>query len=202
LSLPNDTLLELMSLADGELEGEAKAHAEALVASSDEARRVVEAIRSPQIGEWLRDATTKRAVQAGIDGTADAVMAKLGVLSGEGGVVRLAGSRDRRGSRVQLVVAAAGAALALAAGIVFLVRSEATRSDQRMPVASVGMPAVDLEPPAMAQKTPAQGVEVDEIDAPSRGISVFEIPAAGAAAAAVSRPSSVVIWIEDDPGAK
>jgi hypothetical protein len=54
------------------------------------------------------------------------------------------------------------------------------------------------------------GVEVDDIDSPSRGISVFEISlaptiqGAGAAASvgAAARPgSSVVVWI-DDEGAK
>jgi hypothetical protein len=46
-------------------------------------------------------------------------------------------------------------------------------------------------------------VEVDEIDSPSRGVSVFEIPLGSVAAAAASpvAPSSVVIWIDDDPGA-
>ena len=47
-------MLELMALADGELEGEDRARVEALVAQSDEARQVVEAMRSPVLGTWLR----------------------------------------------------------------------------------------------------------------------------------------------------
>jgi hypothetical protein len=39
---------------------------------------------------------------------------------------------------------------------------------------------------------------VDEVDSPSRGISVFEIPVPGAAAANANGPSSVVIMIEDE----
>ena len=44
------------------------------------------------------------------------------------------------------------------------------------------------------------------IDAPSRGVSVFEIPVGAAAAvaepASLGRASSVVVWVDDDPGSK
>jgi hypothetical protein len=44
-------------------------------------------------------------------------------------------------------------------------------------------------------------VEVDEIDSPAHGVTVFEIPASGVAAAAGggAPPPSVVIMIEDEP---
>jgi hypothetical protein len=73
------------------------------------------------------------------------------------------------------------------------------------PVASVGIPPVDFQVPSatVAQAEPARGVEVNEIDAPSRGVSVFEIPVGAAAAiASPTRASSVVVWVDDDPGSK
>jgi hypothetical protein len=107
---------------------------------------------------------------------------------------------------------AAGAALALAAGVAVVARSGDRAEAPRAPVASVVAPhgEVASEPagPTVAQQnvSPQQGVEVDEIDSPSRGISVFEIPLGSAAAAAGApgqvAPSSVVIWIDDEPGVK
>jgi hypothetical protein len=212
MSLPQETLIELMALADGELEGDAQARVERLVAESDEARQVVEAMRSPAIGTWLRgEAAAAADEHASVaDGIADAVMAKLEP-AGEreaGGVVRLADVRARRSSRVQMVIAAATATIALAAGIAIYVRDGSAGKEGRAPVASVGTPSVDLQqpptPPETLAQRPSQGVEVDEVDSPSRGISVFEIPVAGGAAAAANAagPSSVVIMIEDDQGAK
>jgi hypothetical protein len=75
------------------------------------------------------------------------------------------------------------------------------------PVASVTIPSSSLGSiPAVASVSaplgagPSRGVEVEEIDSPSRGVSVFEIPLGNAAAAAgPTGPSSVVIWIDDEP---
>jgi hypothetical protein len=210
MSLPQDTLLELMALADGELEGEAKARAEKLVAESDEARRVVAAMCAPDVGVFLGEALEGRVGAA--DGIADAVMARLGAERGqEGGVVRLADARGAKpaskGPRMQ-VFAAVGAALALAAGILLYIRSQDMDAGGT-PVASVNVPSIDLQPPpaptAVAQQAarPSQGVEVDEIDSPSRDVSVFEIPlGAAAAVAGGGSPSSVVIMIDDDKGAR
>ncbi|HEY8042133.1 MAG TPA: hypothetical protein VIF15_20155 [Polyangiaceae bacterium] len=203
MSLPQETMLELMALADGELDGEARQRAEKLVADSEEARgvlRAMEGLRSPALGAWLEESMESRSAAA--DGIADAVMARLA--SGDGGVVRLVDARARRASRVQVAIGATCAALALAAGIAVYIRSDRETVSQRLPVASVGEPSVDVAPPpsapAYAAQSPVKGVEVDEIDSPSRSISVFQIPAGGPAAAA--KASSVVIWIEDDKGSK
>jgi hypothetical protein len=204
MSLPQETMLQLMAFADGELEGEEQARIETLVAQSTEARQVVDALRSPVLGAWLNEEMNARAVAA--DGIADAVMASLGKAEPagkgrEGEVVRLA---DRGGRKV--VVGAVVAALALAAGVALYVGSVGSGPDAaKAPVASVGVPSVDVQPPpaAVAQR-PSQGVEVDEVDSPARGFSLFEIPVGGspAGAANAAGPSSVVIMIDDDPGAK
>src|SRR5258708_28102684 len=91
VSLPHETVLELMSLADGELEGEAREHAEKLIAESDEARRVVEAMRGPHVGIWLKDAIDRRADAAGVDGIAETVMARLAPQAKEVRVVPIGG---------------------------------------------------------------------------------------------------------------
>jgi hypothetical protein len=211
MSLSHDTVLELMSLADGELEGDDKERVEQLVSSSEEARRVVEAMRRGDVGAWLATSMDERAGKAGADGIADAVMAAVGqaangpskasVSSEAGGVVSMAG-RARRSSRLQIAVSAAAAGLALAAAVALYVRAGGDQTADHAPVASVGIPPVDFQVPSasVAQAEPAGGVEVNEIDAPSRGVSVFEIPVG--AAAAVAGPSSVVVWVDEDPGSK
>jgi hypothetical protein len=213
-------MLELMALADGELEGEERARAERLAAESAEARRVVEAMRSPALGAFLDGAFAPKTAAAG--GIADAVMARIasdggGALAETGGVVRLADVRVRRGPRVQLLVASGLAALAVAAAIALWFQSRDVLSLSGSPVASVGapMPLPSVEPiklptaqsaAALAQEGKGlPGVEVDEIDSPSHDVHVFEIPVSepsstAAAAAHVPRASSVVIMIDEEPG--
>ncbi len=217
MSLSHETVLELMSLADGELDGADKERVEKLVASSDEARRIMEAMRRGEVGAWLTVSMDERAGSAGADGIADAVMAAVGQASSApapapkaslsteaGGVVSIAG-RARRSSRLQIALSGAVAGLALAAAIALYVRAGGDGTTDHAPVASVGIPPVDFQVPSasVAQAVPPGGVEVNEIDAPSRGVSVFEIPV-GAAAAVASPPgaSSVVVWVDDDPGSK
>ena len=54
MSLSQETLFDLMALADGELEGDARERAEKLVSQSEEARRIVEGMRSPALGRLLK----------------------------------------------------------------------------------------------------------------------------------------------------
>jgi hypothetical protein len=218
MSLSHETVLELMSLADGELEGEDLERVERLVAADEEARAMVESLRRADegpAGAWLQESLNHRAGAGGADAIADAVMAAVersggpgrapvASLNSAGIVVPMAGARARRSSRLQVAVTAGAAALALAAAVALYVRGAAEHADDRAPVASVDVPPVDFQAPsaAVAQAGP-RGVEVNEIDAPSRGVSVFEIPV-GAAAAVVepSGASSVVVWVDDDPGSK
>jgi hypothetical protein len=233
MSLSQETLLELMALADGELGEDDRSRVEQLVLENDEARRAVEAMRSPALGAYFESFADEHAVAA--DGIADAVMAKVGagadadvgasVSAGSGGnargsasvsagagragarVVPLADAGARKRSRVQVVSVTAAAIVALAAGVVVYVGSSRSGVGSEAPVASMGTPSVDVQPSpsALAAQRPTQGVEVDEVDSPSREFSVFEIPiggGGGSAAANAAGPSSVVIMIDDDPGAK
>jgi hypothetical protein len=229
MSLPQETLLQLMALADGELEGDERARIEALVARDPQARQVVDSIRSPALGEWLGQEMQARSASA--ERIADAVMASLADASevvevlpskvhttastagAEGGaVVRFARPVARRSSGARTVGGALVGVLALAAGVVLYFTSVSPSGDEaRSPVASVGTPNPEIQPVPVAPSAavavlPSQGVEVDEVDSPSRGFSVFEIPVGGVAGAAgaakAAGPSSVVIMIDDDPGAK
>ena len=146
MSLTQETLFELMALADDELEGEARARVEALVARSDEARRVVAALRHPAVGAFLRGEVEDHG--PGADGIADLVVATLegeraaAASSGPPAVAPLASLRrstraPRRSgaTRVQLVALAATGALALAAGVTLYVGSGQAPATQG-PVAS------------------------------------------------------------------
>jgi hypothetical protein len=212
MSLSHETVLELMSLADGELEGDDKDRVEKLVASSEEARQVLESMRRAEVGSWLSSAMDERAARCGADGIADAVMSavegsrnsglqKASASNGgtrAGGVVSIARGRARKSSRVQMAMGAT--VVALAAAVALYVRAGGDRTADHAPVASVDVPPVDS---VATQTEPTGGVEVNEIDAPSRGVSVFEIPiGAAAAVASPQRASSVVVWVDDDPGSK
>jgi hypothetical protein len=222
MSLSHQTVLEIMSLADEELEGEERDRVERLVASSEEARQMLESMRRAEVGAWLAESMDRRAGEGGADGIAEAVMsvvdagrsttprnasraASSASIQG-GGVVSIAGGRARRPSRVQLALTGAAGALAVAAAVALYVRAGGDGAGEHAPVASVGVPPVDFQVPSAtvaAQAEPPGGVEINEIDAPSRGVSVFEIPV-GAAAAVANPPgvSSVVVWVDDDPGPK
>lgn len=190
MSLSRETMMELMALADGELQGTDRERVERLVAENSEARSVVDAMRSPAIGAWLEEEMAERTAAA--DGIAGAVMA------------RLPARAPSRARSPVVVISSIGAALALAAGVALILRSQGPSNETHEPVASVELPSVDMQPPpgamAQQQQRPTQGVEVDEVDSPSRGISVFEIPVAGSGAAAANAkgPSSVVIMIDDE----
>ncbi len=200
MSLPPDTMLELMALADGELQGDARERAEKLVAQSDEARRIVEQLRSPALGSLLEEAMNERAGTA--DGIADAVMARLERLERKDeapAVVRLADARARARRGVpRPLLAGTLAVLGVAAAVALYFHSGREGPDVRSPVASVGRSSVDVQAPPIAR--PAEDVEVDQVES-EHDITVFSIPLGGAAAAAIpGNPSSVVIMIEDDPG--
>jgi len=192
-------MLEIMSLVDGELEGEERARVEGLVARDAEAARVYEALRGGEVGGWLAGTSDTRAIGAGANAIADQVMSSIASiargsragLSGGVAVPSIADARAKRsiGRRAAALVVGG---LAMAAAVALYVRSGDRSRMSEAPVASV-----------MAPTELAAGVEVNEIDALSRGVSVFEIPAQAAAMAQPSAtPASVVIWVEDDPGSK
>jgi hypothetical protein len=215
MSLPRETMLALMALADDELEGEERAQAEALTASSEEARRLVDAMRASDVSRWLEEAMAPRLTAA--DGIADAVVARIEA-GGADGVVRRIDSASKRRSRTTYAVVAVTAVLAMAAAIAFFVRGQSAPIQPSGPVANAPVAPPSPVAPTLATSDPSApsltamaeeaanaglGVEVNEIDSPAHDVTVFEIPLAGVAAAATrSAASSVVIMISDDDGGK
>ncbi len=202
MRLSRDNLLQLMALADDELEGEAKARAEKLLGESQEARRVVDAMRAPHLGSWLGECMQAR--ELGVDTIADDVMTRLRAAQA-GPAPRLAAARPRHPTRTAAALAFAVSAMAIAAGVAVYVRSVESRSGAPVAVSSAGPLGVNVpsaQPTSLARADAPMngGVEVNEIDSPLRGVSVFEIPVSAAVSAAGR--SSVVIWIEDDPEVK
>ncbi len=219
MSLPREVLLELMALADGELDGEDKQRAERLVAQDARAREVFEAMRAPVLRDWLGEAMRERAQAA--DGIADAVVSRLqpsvaprlaaaaaGAAAAPGAArrgtagVAAGASSGRRAPPRAAVAATAVTLLALAAAVALYVRSTAQGPGAAPAARAVGPVAPAAPPVAVASNDregspAAPGVVVDDIDSPSRDVSIFQIPAMANAAT-----SSVVVWIDDDPGAR
>lgn len=204
MSLSRETLLELMALADDELEGEGKRRIEELVDAVPEAQRVVDGFRDSALRHGLVEVLDRQAAAAGADRIADSVMARLG--AAEGGPPGAATSR-RPGARTPVsrrwALGGTGASLALAAAAWLYVHAISAPLEMVGRVARVEAPA-----PVASTTTPSaegtEGVEVEEIDSPARGVSVFEVALGGTAAAmgVEPRPPSVVIWIDDEPGAQ
>jgi anti-sigma factor RsiW len=206
MSLSRETLLELMAYADGELEGDAVGRIEALLASSSDARRVVESIA--RVGDEL-ERVYPRPEGAAYETIADRVMLGVARIQAEapeqhlpraGKLTDLRGVRERRVK----VGAAVLAAVALAAGIVLT----AWHTDQGAPGAvvagNVGVSAQMIAPvPAPPPRAPGSsasgiaapsvaGVEVEQVDS-ARDVQVYYLPSMGGNGAA----SSVMVWIDD-----
>ncbi|HEV3192563.1 MAG TPA: hypothetical protein VGY54_18770 [Polyangiaceae bacterium] len=209
MSLPLETLLELMALSDDELTGEAKERAEALVNTNGQAREVVETMRAAHIGAWLRESLESTATLAGADRISDALAPKLAKLAAsskqraQGAGVRQPRSQWSFGAR--FAFGAAGAGLALAAAVLLYVGQGGLLVGRGLRVANQRAAPIDsalsgaTTQGAVGQVASSEGVVVDEIDSPNHDISLFEITSAGISAGD-PRAASVVIWIEE--GAK
>ena len=206
MSLSHDQVLQLMAYADDELEGDERAAVEALIATDDDARCVVAAMSGSAVNEWVARVHEERAVAAGADSIADAVMARVASDGGSSAnVSSLAAMRERRARRMQTGGAIVAIA-AIAAGVFFYVGSQPGPTHAPGgPLASMAPsepdtaqpPAASAEREQVAQAAGTGTVQVNDIDSPSHDVSVYEVPAA-AAAANMNSAASVIIWIGDD----
>lgn len=201
-ALDEQTLLDLMAYADGELDAAGVSRVEALLASNGEAQAFLASLGA--VGDWVRASGAAQADAASADRIADDVLARV-----EPHVASLADARARRARRLKL--ASAGAAVvALAAGVMLIARPHepieriatvahpgnaegpafvAPGEERNPPQAQA---ASEAEPDLLAQG--GDGVEVNQVES-TTGVSVFYVPAVSAAKANVS---SVVIWLGDD----
>jgi hypothetical protein len=201
MSLSSENMLVLMGYADGELEGDDRAEAEALLAREVDAVRFVEQIGGlgdlVQLGHDARSAETIAAFDI-----ADAVMARTALTTEvksaaalAAGVTSLAAAREKRAgatnrpaSRLK-VGAGIAAVLALAASVfVFAQRPTAEAPMAKAP----SVPAV--ETPGEAPRAPTSagtGVEVSTVNSPGNSVSVFYLPSAN------ELSTSVVVWVDE-----
>lgn len=182
-----ESALELMALADDEIEGEAKVRVERRLETDGQARELVAEMRDARVASWLKDAMAEQALRAGADGIADSVLDQV-----MGSAVRGRVGRVERG-RIRFRGLALGAAFAVAAGIALLLWA-------RAPLPASAPVAVRVGPIVSTPASSASDVELDEIDSPSHDVSVYEISGSTELAANSPRTSSVVIWIDDQPG--
>ena len=203
MNLSRETKLELMAWADGELPDDMMQRIGLLVDHNEDARSFVDDLRSANLGEWVKLAMNAKLERA--PSVTDGVMARLG--AEQTTTTTLPSLRRRHDQRrTRAIAISIGSGLAIAAGVVMVLRAAALSGGGQAPIALNESPSASVADPSAPSPagTPlapaAHGVEVNDIDSLSRGISVFEIPLRAASANASKSwvGSSVVIWIDDD----
>jgi hypothetical protein len=200
VNFSRETMLELMAFADDELEGDAKARVEALLAESAEARGVVASFRTPHLGRGLGEAFRARADAAHADDIAATVLRRLGISAAPPVPVSLAARLSGPRARARSAIFVAGGVLALAAAVAIVLRASHLGSGGSLREAHVGASSGQWVAPLrdVPSAPLPDGVEVRAVDAPSRTIEVLAIPVASAAASPAAARSRVVIWVDDD----
>lgn len=188
MKLDSESMMLLMALADGELEGDDRVRAESLVSSSEDARTFLNELQG--LGGAVRVAAEPAPV-ARYD-VADDVMAKLGILSGaptadRAPVIPLKKPSPRKsaGGRVGLVVAGA---FALAASVAIMNRPKSLDVADGTVAPLRGGPGGSASSGQSVVAT--TGVEVDRVESDTHQVSVFYVPSG-------NDSPSVVIWIDD-----
>lgn len=113
--------------------------------------------------------------------------------------------RTTEESRFRRIGIVAVATLALAAGVAFMMKQQGPADGKSGPQATktaaprgpvTGEVSVEgpKTPETVAKAEPSGAVHVDQVQAPSHGVSVFELPETTAAS------SSVVVWIDESVG--
>ncbi|WP_394832514.1 hypothetical protein LVJ94_39030 [Pendulispora rubella] len=200
-----EAMLDLMAYADGELEGAAAERVAAWVARDAEAARLVEEFRT--LSECIAVSEAARPVPKAVDRIVDDVMVKATRYE-----VDRKPNADPKPIRLRRAVVAGtvSAALALAASWFMFFRAPdfpdapAPQTAANTPAAPATEPeAPATEPSAVAAAAPETevtpgGVELEQVESPSREISVFYVPTVSGESG-----SSIVVWIGDNkPGTK
>jgi anti-sigma factor RsiW len=216
MSLSQETMIELMAYADGELAEADRARVSELVKSDADAARVVASM--VRVGDWTRAAAddAEHASSSIANSIADGVMDQIDGRASKkpmAPVGDLAAMREKRAIGVKFALGVA-ALVAIAASFVLLTRGTEEVEPPVAKLAPAELPAppptakAPIDPmPAMAaavQSGQALGVEIGKIDSQSKDVSVFYLPpGAGSASSDNGGAPSVVIWLGDDPaGAK
>ncbi len=207
MSLSEQTMLDIMAYADGQLDSGSAKRIEKLIARDEEARNVLEAMQTLTDCIQIVEADRPQA-HVDVDAIVDSVMKTISTLP-----IPVDEERPRRLLRAG-TAGAVSFIIAIAAGWALfappaqptqeqVAAAEAARALQKAPV--VATPATQASPPvapaeAVAANEPAPikpgGVELDHVESPSHEVSVFYVPAL--AVGEENASTSVVVWIGDN----
>ena len=136
MSLSQEKMLALMAFSDGELAGEEKSQVEALLAKSEEARRILAAMQGDVSGHavdaWLTSRGMREEVRATpqshpADRIADLVMARIDAEKPK--VATLAAAREKRAARVRVFAMVSAGITAIAAGVALFLGGQSPTKD-------------------------------------------------------------------------
>jgi hypothetical protein len=208
MSLSEQTMLDLMAYADGELDGSANKRIEKLVARDAEARKVLDAMQT--LTECVQISSADRPAPAfDVDGIVDSVMKTVSTLpvpKDEERPIRLL----RAGT-----AAVVSALIAIAASYALFAPDFAPSAERdegaevvRQALAAAKTPPPPEPPPVVAVAEPVKppvltepgGVELDHVESPSHEVSVFYVPALAESLTenGDNAATSVVVWIGDN----
>jgi anti-sigma factor RsiW len=189
MTQPRPTDLELMQFADGELDASRARQVEQWLDGSADGRAVLATFE--ELGRLVREHASESAQQAGADGIADAVMARLEADEPPGGrVIPLHAERSQAGF---IGYALGGLVLAAAAALVVW----QVAGHPLAPAASNTPSAVPSRPElalALAPVTDPEdrepGVSVDAIEFGAHAGTIFYVPN--------DTGTTTVVWLTDD----
>lgn len=204
MSLSEQTILDLMAYADGQLDGGSAKRIEKLVARDEEARKVLESMQT--LTECIQIVEADRSeTHVDVDGIVDSVMKTISTLP-----IPVDEERPRKllrggiaGTVSFLVAIAAGWALFGPPNQIptqeQIAAAEFVRASRNPPVVTATPEPVAPPPAAVANEdheVKRGGVELDHVESPSHEVSVFYVPAL--AVSEENTSTSVVVWIGDN----
>ncbi|HEX4511881.1 MAG TPA: hypothetical protein VH054_00050, partial [Polyangiaceae bacterium] len=179
MSLSESQMMDVMSLADGELQGEELERTTKLVEEDAEAKELFASLRA--IGDGVRGSFDVPKIDF-----RDAVMRTITPND-------LDKARIKRTARARMAVVGVSL-VAIAAAVMFYVRDQQMQQQAQNASKDGGAQAV------LASSSPT-GVEVDFVDTPTP-VSLFYVPAekttAGAEGKTTETPASVIVWVDDN----
>ncbi len=182
MSLTEQQMMDVMALADGELEGDALARTQKLVEENAEAKELVASLGA--LGDGVRSA---HATDVGAIDLRDAVMAKVTPND-------LDKARIKRTARTRMLVVG-GSLVALAAAVLLYIRDVNTTHAVNTSSADASV----VDPATQLASAAATGVQVDFVDTPTP-VSVFYLPAettGGETEGKTETPATTVVWVDD-----
>lgn len=208
MSMSSERMMKLMAYADGELEGVERAEVEKLLASNEDARRIVDAMGG--LGDFVRLGHEEKVapIVAKVNLT-DAIMKSVEKAEIEPAEAKVRDvtsnvkSLDAARAKKRNVGVGIVAALALAASVFFIVQNKPDEKPMASKPANPASVQTQPSPQQMASvevpnvnATTSAGVEVQAFESPGHSVSVFYLPTAN------ELSTSVTVWVDETTGEK